>query len=161
MMKEFSLIVIIVWGFLIMSSFADAQGQQPLQPLVTSGRSLQVLIEPTWVEGKESTIRVTFYEPNSTKIQRHVDFDVVIMDKDRNEIFSAANESYTQSALHSNRGVAIIPYTFPEVGSFTIKVIIYGINFIPSRTEFVEVPVSVTPEFTRDISTLLITELFQ
>jgi hypothetical protein len=142
---------VIIALFLILTSIM--LGQAHAMSSSTSSGSVQVL-EPIWKEDNEAMFKITFHEPDSGSVQRHVDFDLVVIDRKGVQIFSAA-ESDRQYMLHTNPGFAAIPYKFPEVGSYIVKVYVFGVNFIPTSTEFVEFPFNVTPEFPREITAFL------
>ena len=86
--------------------------------------------------------RVGFLQPNTTELQRHVDFNFIVI-KDGNEVFSASNQTGQPNIpLHSILGTMDIPlftYDFQKTGEYTIKIPIFGILFnpiIPEEAEF-------------------------
>jgi hypothetical protein len=45
--------------------------------------------------------------------------------------------------LHTAEGIVTIPFTLQEPGSYTVRVPVMGINFIPMPTEYAEFPIKV------------------
>lgn len=109
----------------------------------TNASSLEVLLVPlSNVSREEMHFRVGFLQPNTTELQRHVDFNFIII-KDGKEVFSASNQTgQPQIPLHSIPGTMDIPlftYDFQKTGEYIIKIPIFGILFnpiIPEEAEF-------------------------
>lgn len=102
----------------------------------SSGNSLDVSVEPTPIPIKidnKTKFKIYFYQLNSSQIQVHVDYDFIIIKDDR-EVFSAAKQ-IQQPLLHTAEGIVTIPYQFITNGNYTLKVLIFGINFIPISPE--------------------------
>ena len=104
----------------------------------TSGGSLDVNITSSEVinTGKEVKFKINFLEPNTDKIQVHVDYDFQVLQNGK-EIFSAAKQ-INQPLLHTAEGSVTIPFTFSSAGVYSIKVPVLGINFIPINPEYTE-----------------------
>jgi hypothetical protein len=123
---------------------AYGQGQMTSS---TSGKSLDVSIEPTWSDGGQATFKVSFLKPGTSSIQQHIDYNFVIM-KDGQQIFSATPQG--QALLHTAEGVVTIPtapFKFPNNGPYSVQVSVSGINFTPINTETATFPITVAPEF--------------
>jgi hypothetical protein len=109
----------------------------------TNASSLDVLLVPlSNVSREEMHFRVGFLQPNTNELQRHVDFNFIII-KDGKEVFSASNQTgQPQIPLHSIPGTMDIPlftYDFQKIGEYTIKIPVSGILFnpiIPEEAEF-------------------------
>jgi hypothetical protein len=109
----------------------------------TNASSLDVLLVPlSNVSREEMHFRVGFLQPNTNELQRHVDFNFIII-KDGKEVFSASNQTgQPQIPLHSIPGTMDIPlftYDFQKTGEYTIKIPVSGILFnpiIPEEAEF-------------------------
>ncbi|MPZ07870.1 MAG: hypothetical protein GEU26_15890 [Nitrososphaeraceae archaeon] len=109
----------------------------------TNASSLEVLLVPlSNVSREEMHFRVGFLQPETNELQRHVDFNFIIM-KDGKEVFSASNQTgQPQIPLHSIRGTMDIPlftYDFEKTGEYTIKIPVFGILFnpiIPEEAKF-------------------------
>ena len=110
----------------------------------TSGKSLDVLVNPTWGDGGQAQFQVSFLKPNTTTIQPHIDYDFTIMNGGQ-KIFDAATQG--QTTLHTAAGNVTIPFKFPNNGDYTVNVTVAGINFVPIKTETAAFPLKVTPEF--------------
>lgn len=110
----------------------------------TNGGSLDVQISalPTPIISQDETkFKITFFEPNSTTVQVHVDYDLIVS-SDNQEIFSASKLT-GQPLLHTAEGIVTIPYKFEAPGIYNIKVPVLGINFVPINPEFAEFEVQV------------------
>lgn len=109
----------------------------------TNASSLDVLLVPlSNVSRDEMHFRVGFLQPNTNELQRHVDFNFIVL-KDGKEVFSASNQTgQPQIPLHSIPGTMDIPlftYDFEKTGEYTIKILVFGILFnpiIPEEAEF-------------------------
>ncbi len=126
---------------MIAAAYAQTSGamQQP-----TSGKSVEVRIEPTWSDGGQAKFKVSFLKHGTDTVQNHIDYDFVIM-KDGQKVFSAVPAG--QPLLHTAEGVVTIPYTFQGSGDYSIQVTVSGINFVPISPETATFPIKVTPEF--------------
>lgn len=104
----------------------------------TSGGSLDVNITSFEVinKDKEVKFKINFLEPNTDKIQVHVDYDFQVLQNGK-EVFSAAKQ-INQPLLHTAEGSVTIPFTFSSPGVYSIKVPVLGINFIPINPEYAE-----------------------
>lgn len=110
----------------------------------TNGGSLDVKISPLPIpinSQDETKFKITFFEPNSSTVQVHVDYDLIIS-SDNQEIFSASKLT-GQPLLHTAEGIVTIPYKFESPGLYNIKVPVLGINFVPINPEFAEFEVQV------------------
>ena len=86
--------------------------------------------------------RVGFLQPNTNEVQRHVDFNFIIV-KNGKEVFRASNQTgQPHIPLHSIPGTMDIPlftYDFEKTGESTIKIPVFGILFnpiIPEEAKF-------------------------
>jgi hypothetical protein len=135
----------IIVGFFFTSSFLgstfieDSFGiidQNLLQS--TTGGSLDINITSPEVISthKEVKFKINFFEPGTDTIQVHVDYDFQVL-KNGKEIFSAAKQ-INQPLLHTAEGSITIPFMFSSSGSYSIKIPVLGINFIPINPEYAE-----------------------
>jgi hypothetical protein len=135
----------IIVGFFFTSSFLgsafieDSFGiidQNLLQS--TTGGSLDINITSPEVisTDKEVKFKINFFEPGTDTIQVHVDYDFQVL-KNGKEIFSAAKQ-INQPLLHTAEGSITIPFMFSSSGSYSIKIPVLGINFIPINPEYAE-----------------------
>ena len=102
----------------------------------TSGKSLDIKISPSVSPIKsqdEIKFKVAFLQPNSNKIQVHVDYDFIVF-LDGDEIFSASKQT-GQPLLHTAEGTVTIPYSFLSSGLYIVKISVLGINFVPINPE--------------------------
>lgn len=109
---------------------------------LTNASSLEVLLVPlSNVSREEMHFRVGFLQPNTNQLQRHVDFNFIII-KDGKEVFRASNQTgQSQIPLHSIPGTMDIPlftYDFQKTGEYTIKIPVFGILFNPIMPEEAE-----------------------
>jgi hypothetical protein len=127
--------ILVIVGTLIFYQPANAQ-ETPSMP--TSGGSLRVLLEPSWQENGRAKFDITFFKPDQEVVQRHVDFGFTI---------TGANGTILGiPALHTVPGYSAVSYNFTQNGAYSLKILVYAIDFIPIETESVEFPVAVTPE---------------
>jgi len=110
----------------------------------TSGKSVDVRLEPTWSDGGQAQFKVSFLKPGTETAQVHIDYDFAIM-KDGQKIFSATPAG--QPLLHTAEGVVTIPYKFQGNGNYSAQVSVAGINFVPIKPESATFPINVVPEF--------------
>ena len=75
-------------------------------------------------------------------IQVHIDYDFIILKDNTTEVFKASQQT-GQPLLHTAEGIVTIPFTLEEPGSYTIRVPVMGINFIPMVTEYADFPTKV------------------
>jgi hypothetical protein len=137
------LLLVAVLGSISAATTAYAQGGLG-SPTPLSGKSLDVLVEPTWSNDGQAKFKVSFLKPGTDTVQIHIDYGFVIKQGDK-EIFNAAQQG--QPLLHTAEGVVTIPYTFTSNGDYSIEVSVAGINFVPMNTETATFSVNVTPEF--------------
>ena len=110
----------------------------------TSGNSLEVKISPSnnaIIANDEIKFKITFLQPNNNEVQVHVDYDFIIIHNDI-EIFSASRQT-GQPLLHTAEGTVTIPYSFLSPGLYKMKVLVFGINFIPINPESAEFTIQV------------------
>ena len=102
----------------------------------TNGKSLDIKISPSVSPIKsqgEIKFKITFLQPNSDKVQVHVDYDFTVI-HDGDEIFSASKQT-GQPLLHTAEGTVTIPYSFLSSGLYMVKISVLGINFVPINPE--------------------------
>lgn len=102
----------------------------------TNVQSLDIKISPSVSPIKsqdEIKFKITFLQPNSDKIQVHVDYDFIVF-LDGDEIFSASKQT-GQPLLHTAEGTVTIPYSFLSSGLYIVKISVLGINFVPINPE--------------------------
>lgn len=80
-----------------------------------------------------------FFNPETKSLERHIDYDLVIFNKDQN-IFQLSNESgHPLFLVHLSNGIGVIPIASSIVkGEITFKIIIDGISFTPIEREEVQ-----------------------
>ena len=139
-----SIIVIFAFSAYIgISIFTYATSNSTILKSSTNASSLEVLLAPlSNVSNEEMHFRVGFLQPNTHELQRHVDFNFIVI-KDGKEVFRASNQTgQPQIPLHSIPGTMDIPlftYEFEKTGEYTIKIPVFGILFnpiIPEEAEF-------------------------
>ena len=136
----------VIIGFVLTSSFlgstfvVDSFGvMDPNLLQSTTGGSLDINItsSPEVIStDKEVKFKINFLEPDTDKIQVHVDYDFQVF-KNGEEVFSAAKQ-INQPLLHTAEGSVTIPFMFSSPGSYSIKIPVLGINFIPINPEYAE-----------------------
>jgi hypothetical protein len=131
-----------------LASDSHAQASTPTdetQKTTTSGGTLDVKLEPSpnpIKNGQETSFKLTFLQKGTDTVQVHIDYDFIILKDNNTEIFKASQQT-GQPLLHTAEGIVIIPFTIEEPGSYTIRVPMMGINFIPMATEYADFSVMV------------------
>jgi len=89
-----SIIIMVVFSAYIgVSIFVYATSNSTILRSSTNASSLEVLLVPlSNVSNKEMHFRVGFLQPNTDELQRHVDFNFIVL-KDGKEVFSASNQT--------------------------------------------------------------------
>ena len=135
------------FGILLTTSSTYAQTSAASMNKVTSGGSLNVILQPSpfpVVKGSQTNLKVSFDQKGSSStVQPHIDYDLTIM-KDGKQVFQAsALAGHPNQPLHTAEGVVTIPYTFQQQGGYVMNITVYGILFNPIRPETAEFPISV------------------
>lgn len=115
------------------------------QKTTTSGGTLDVKLEasPNPIKsGQDTDYKVTFVQKGTDTVQVHIDYDFTILKDNTTEVFKASQQT-GQPLLHTAEGIVTIPFTLEEPGSYTIRVPMMGINFIPMATEYADFSVKV------------------
>jgi hypothetical protein len=135
-----------IFGILLTTSSTYAQTSGASMNKVTSGGSLNVILQPSpspVVKGSQTNLKVSFDQKGSSAVQPHIDYDLTIM-KDGKQVFQAsALAGHPNQPLHTAEGVVTIPYTFQQQGGYAMNITVYGILFNPIRPETAEFPISV------------------
>jgi hypothetical protein len=133
---------------------AFAQEGQGMRQTTTDG-TLDILLEPTWNPGSpgsaesQASFRVSFLNPGTDTLHEHQDYDFRILNSNGEQVFSAARQT-NQPLLHNVPGTITVPYTFEEMGDYTIEVYLGGTGIGPTlipTDENAKFNVVVTPEF--------------
>ena len=135
----------------IIDAVSEIRIDQAIRTNTTSGNSLDVRIEPfsetTDIKPPSVKFDVSFFKPNTSSLQQHVDFDLLIL-KDNKTVFKATNQTGQPTVpLHATDGYMPIPvlnYKFVEKGKYLIKIPVYGILFNPIRPETAEFSINIT-----------------
>ena len=139
-------LLVNIFGILLTTSSAYAQTSGAGMNKVTSGGSLNVILQPSpspVVKGSQTNLKVSFDQKGSSTVQPHIDYDLTIM-KDGKQVFQAsALAGHPNQPLHTAEGVVTIPYTFQQQGGYAMNITVYGILFNPIRPETAEFPISV------------------
>ena len=134
------------FGILLTTSSTYAQTSAASMNKVTSGGSLNVILQPSpspVLKGSQTNLKVSFDQKGSSAVQPHIDYDLTIM-KDGKQVFQAsALAGHPNQPLHTAEGVVTIPYTFQQQGGYVMNITVYGILFNPIRPETAEFPISV------------------
>ena len=124
----------------------------------SSGGTLDVKLEPTpnpIKSGQETNYKITFLQNGTDTVQKHVDYDFIILKENTTGVFKVSPQieqlpAFLQTInntsfplLHTAEGTVTISFTLEEPGSYTIRVSMMGINFIPMATEYADFPVKV------------------
>ena len=142
----FVLTAILCWSSLLSSiSLVQTSGVASGDIEATSGGTLDVKLEPipSPIEsGQETNYKVTFLQKGTGTVQVHIDYDFIILKDNTTEVFRASQQT-GQPLLHTAEGIVTMPFTLEDPGSYTIRVPVMGINFIPMATENADFHVNV------------------
>ena len=135
------------FGILLTTSSTYAQTSAASMNKVTSGGSLNVILQPSpfpVVKGSQTNLKVSFDQKGSSSaVQPHIDYDLTIM-KDGKQVFQAsALAGHPNQPLHTAEGVVTIPYTFQQQGGYLMNITVSGILFNPIKPETAQFPIGV------------------
>ena len=134
------------FGILLTTSSTYAQTSGASMNKVTSGGSLNVILQPSpfpVVKGSQTNLKVSFDQKGSSAVQPHIDYDLTIM-KDGKQVFQAsALAGHPNQPLHTAEGVVTIPYTFQQQGGYLMNITVSGILFNPIKPETAQFPIGV------------------
>lgn len=154
MMVLAATVVVVTSVLATTTTTAFAQEGQGMRQTTTDG-TLDILLEPTWnpgspgSTGSQVSFRVSFLNPGTDTLHEHQDYDFRILNSNGEQVFSAARQT-NQALLHNVPGTITVPYTFGEVGDYTIEVFLGGTGIGPTlipTDENAKFNVVVTPEF--------------
>ena len=149
-------VVVVITSVLTTTTTTTAfaqEGQGMRQ--TTTDDTLDILLEPTWNPGSQgstqsqASFKVSFLNPGTDTLHEHQDYDFRILNSNGEQVFSAARQT-NQPLLHNVPGTITVPYTFEEVGDYTIEVYLGGTGIGPTlipTDETAKFNVVVTPEF--------------
>ena len=127
-----------IFGILLTTSSTFVQTSDAAMYKVTSGGSLNVILQPSpfpVIKGTQTNLKVSFDQKGSSALQAHVDYDLTIM-KDGKQVFQLSSQAgYPNQPLHTTEGVVIVPYTFQQAGTYVINITVYGILYNPITPE--------------------------
>ena len=152
-----SLLLLVTYSFALtadpgymIDAVSEIRIDEAMQTNTTSGNSLDVRIEPsseTTAHVPSVKFDISFFKPNTSSLQQHVDFDLLIL-KDNKTVFKATNQTGQPTVpLHATDGYMPIPvlnYKFVEKGKYLIRIPVYGILFNPIRPETAEFSINIT-----------------
>jgi hypothetical protein len=141
----FALVASIV-GILLTASSTSAQTSNAAMSKVTSGGSLNVILQPSpypVVKGTPTNLKVSFDQKGSSAVQPHIDYDLTIFKNGKQVFQASALAGHPNQPLHTAEGIVTIPYTFQQPGGYALNITAYGILFNPIRPESVQFPISV------------------
>ena len=135
-----------IFGVLLTASSAFVQTSYAEMYKVTSGGSLNVILQPSpfpVIKGSQTNLKVSFDQKGSSAVQAHVDYDHTIM-KDGKQVFQLSSQAgYPNQPLHTAEGVVTIPYTFQQEGTYVINITVYGFLFNPIKPETAQFMINV------------------
>src|ERR671918_1357885 len=135
------MLIVIIVAILFTSSTIDVVGNAVLAQNtsnsssslteLTDGGSITVKLEPSPnpIKSNEQTqLKVSFFKPNTEEIQPHIDYDLIISETSTNKtIFQASNQTGQAGLpLHTAESIVTIPFTFPNQGSYSVRVPVFG-----------------------------------
>jgi hypothetical protein len=140
---------------------------------LVSSNSLDIVIQPLWMDGGNVKFKISFLDKYNHTTIRLVRYNVIISNpKENKTVFDAAEETVGTTpigqspSLFSFNGTAIVPApteqsSSPAVkldaGSYTLNVIVYAIGSnILLQPESVQIPFQATSEFPSDIASWIV-----
>jgi hypothetical protein len=145
LMLIFTILVLCCASLASVSHAQTSTSTDNAKQTTTPGGTLDVKLEPSpnpIKSGQETKYKVTFLQKGTDTVQVHIDYDFIILKDNTTEVFKASRQT-GQPLLHTAEGIVTIPFTVKEPGSYTIRVPVMGINFIPMATEYANFPVKV------------------
>ena len=120
-----------------------------VQNIMTGAGELTVALDISFPERKDvaTVFTIMFSDPSRGEVEGHVYYDFLIL-KDGKNIFRAATHGGTQAGvIHSVTGIEKQFFTFGDTGSYTARIVIYGLKMVWIEPVGVDFAVTVTPEF--------------
>jgi hypothetical protein len=145
LMSNFAILILCFASLASASHAQTSSSTDEVKKTTTSDGTLDVKLEPSPNQiksGQETNYKVTFLQKGTDTVQVHIDYDFIILEDNTTEVFKASQQT-GQPLLHTAEGIITIPFTLEEPGSYTIRVPVMGINFIPMATEFADFSVKV------------------
>src|SRR5918994_5715288 len=142
----FFFVVLLLGAIFSIMTAAAAYAQDGGMVKTTNKGTLDIRLAPTWNEGGQATLSVSFLNPGTDTVHEHQDYDFRIL-RDGQQVFSAASQT-GQAVLHNVEGTLTVPYTFQENGDYTIQVYLAGTGITPTipTEEEATFPITVVPE---------------
>ena len=141
----FVLVASIV-GILLTPSSTYAQTSGAAMNKVTSGGSLNVILQPSpypVVKGTPTNLKVSFDQKGSSAVQPHIDYDLTIFENGKQVFQASALAGHPNQPLHTAEGIVTIPYTFQQEGTYVINITVYGFLFNPITPETTQFTINV------------------
>ncbi|UVS70549.1 hypothetical protein [Nitrososphaera viennensis] len=147
MMSSTTLYLSIALAAILAAGFAVIPAAYAQTGAPAGGKSLDIAITPEWSDDGNAKLNVSFFNPGTTTLHQHQDYDVVII-QNGNEVFRASKQT-NQPLLHNVEGTLSVPYKFPQNGQYTVRVELLGLGLppVPITPEHTDLSISVTPEF--------------
>jgi hypothetical protein len=106
---------------------------------------IDVHLELEMNDNSEVSFKVSFMDNGTANPHPHIDYLLEISDSNGTRIFNAAPPG--QPTLHTAEGVVTIPYAFQKKGDYSVDVIVYGVDFVPTIPQVATFPCNDIPEF--------------
>ena len=138
-------LIVFVYS-LITPAYAQRAGGQTL---LTGAGEIVVDLDISFPEREEvaTVFTITFSDPVTGGVEEHVYYDFLLA-KDGKNVFRAGTYGGAPAGIiHSVIGIEKQYFTFAETGSYTARVVVYGLKMVFVNPVAADFPVAVTPEF--------------
>jgi hypothetical protein len=145
LMLLFTILILCLTSLVSGSHAQTSTSTDDIKKTTTSGDTLDVKLEPSpnpIKSGQDTKFKISFLKKGTDTVQVHIDYDFIILKDNATEVFKASQQT-GQPLLHTAEGIVTIPFTLEDPGSYTIRVPMMGINFIPMATEYADFAVKV------------------
>lgn len=139
----------ILLVFLLSSQPSAFAQNARAQTVLTGAGELDINLDISFPERKDTAtvFTITFSDPVTGEVEEHVYYDFLLVKDDKNIFRAGTQGGATVGIIHSVTGIEKQFFTFSETGSYTARIVIFGLKMVFVEQVTADFPVIVTPEF--------------